>query len=592
MSININQNFKSLKGSVQIVAQAMAASSGVKVVWGNYATAYIQETGKSNRKVIHLPNLPANDENAKILTWGYLTHELAHENYTDFSVAFPTHPTKIQMFRVLEDVRIEIKSSSRYPGSKINLQRLIKSMVDANEFMSFAPGLNPSQLIVGYTSTVLRSDLLEQSTTDLSIKYEDELKTAISKGTLIKLNSLIYTVSDCDTTSDVYDLVEHIFNMLEDEKKDEEEQQQNQNAQDQSGASGSSSGNDESEGNSEGSEDENSQDEAKSNCQSNDSDGDDSSGSSSASQDENGEQDSSGSSSKSAGGNSSTLPSLESILNGTDSIDESDLGAIISEKLNELSKDGQMASVSPMTKAKLPLGLDPKTLSDVKSASNATKQRVVSLLEAKARTKVIHRSSGPAINPKRITRVISGDFTIFDKKTIGIKQNTAIQILLDISGSMSGGNDILAAQAGLSVALALDNVKGLNSAVAAFPYQNSVLELTSFSERTSGTTKRYTNAIANGGTPMSEAILTVAYDLLNQPNDRKLLLVITDGLPNNVLSCEQVIQSVSDMGIEFIGLGIGQVLPAFFKVSKSISSINELPSAMFEILKQQMLKVA
>ncbi|MGP1715714.1 MAG: hypothetical protein ACTS9Y_00915 [Methylophilus sp.] len=664
MSISTSESFRTLQGATQIVAQAFAREAGISVTFGNYATAYIG-VNKQGKKEIHLPSLPPNLEEAKILTYGFLTHEIAHENYTDFGVAIPKNSSKRSLFMVLEDVRIELLRSARYPGSKINLMRLLELLVAQNKFWTYKPGLSPSNLIVGYTSTVLRSDLLGQATTQLAQIYELDLVNSISIGAKTKLDALIYTIGDLKNTSQVIQLVDQIFDMLEDEKQDLENPQQpgaddsksdanqSQNSQGKGSDSSntqtqaseqddeqSSNPSNDSKGQGKGDDQSKSSDspDGKADNQKPDSNPSDSDDGKDDKQNQNGDQNSSddsnhsqdkqgqgkgkgqsdddssnsdqnssndsnpnpGPQSQSEGTNQQNgdgaggklASNIDSILQGKDDLGDVDLGDILSKHLNELAQQpaNQRNAVTPMLQDSLNSGVDSNLLTEVRASSNATRMRILSLLEAQAKVRKIHSNTGSKIDPKRIARVASGNFDIFTKLSRTITQNTAIEILIDISGSMQSGDRYkLALNSGLAVALALEQAKGVKVSVSAFPFANKVLKLTSFAERASGTSVRYTKAKPNGGTPMSEAIMTASYDLLSQDNDRLLCIVITDGQPDNADSCKQVIESVSEMGVEFVGLGIGVALPDYFKDSRSISKIDELPMTMFELLKRKLV---
>lgn len=635
MTINTSDSFRTLKGATQIVAQAFARDAGISVTFGNYATAYIG-VNKQGKKEIHLPSLPPNLQEAKILTYGFLTHEISHENYTDFSVTQPKNPSKRSMFMVLEDVRIELLRSARYPGSKINLARMIELLVQQNKFWTYKPDLSPSTLIIGYTSTVLRSDLLGQATTQLAAIYEQDLVKSISQGAKTKLDALIYTIGDLKNTSQVIQLTEQIFDMLEDEKQQLENPQQpgandsksdaNQNQSSQ--GAGTDTSNTQTQASEQDDEKSNnpsndSKSQAKGEDQSDDKSSDGKAGNqksdsnpSDSDDGKDGQQDPSGdkkssddsspnsdSKSQSKGSNqqngdgagNQVVSNIDSILNGNDDVGDVDLGDILSKHLNDLAQlpTNQRNAVTPMLKdTSLSLGVNSSLLSEVRSSSNATRMRITSLLEAQAKVKVIHSNSGHKIDPKRIARVVGGQYDIFKKVSRSNTQNTAVQLLIDISSSMSHEDRYtLALNSGLAVALALEGVKGVNVSVKAFPFADKVLELTSFTERASGSTARYSKVKPNGQTPMSEAIMTASYDLLNQPNDRVLLIVITDGQPNNSDSCKQVIESVSEMGVEFAGLGIGVALPDYFTNSRSIAKIEELPMTMFELLKRMLLEI-
>lgn len=673
MTINTSASFRTLQGATQIVAQAFAIEAGIRVVFGNYSTGFFCK-GKKGNKEVHIPSLPPNLEEAKIYSFGFLTHEIAHENYTDldaFMAAFPKSPVKHAMLNILEDVRIEILSSNRYPGSRINLLRLIEKLVVEGKFFPYKPGYDPTNLMLAYTSTVLRSDLLGQATTQLAQFYSQDLADSISSGAKIKLDSLIYTIGDQKSTADVIVLVNQIFDMLKDEKQSmDNPQQPGDNQQQQSKDSGQGSSNSPSQPSGQGDD--------KSNQSSNDSDGQgqkaqgnddgnqsnnsgnqsqnsdaeknqdkdaqgkggdqskddaksDDSGNQSPSNDSKSNQDSAdqgkgngqgkddspsdnSESNNPSNGNSSNQDqsgqgngnpqqsdngpggknstNIDSLLNGNEPVGDMDLGSIVSQQLNDIADlpENQRASVDPMLQEFQKTGVNSDLLSVVRGSSNATRIRILHLLEAQAKVKVTHSSSGLKLDPKRISRIVSGQLDVFKKTTKTVSQNTALVVLIDISGSMSSGNRYeLALQSGLSVAMALEQAKGVDVAVYAFPFHGKVLNLTAFGERASGTSERYFNAKPNGGTPMSEAIMTASYDLLNQRNDRKLFLTVSDGQPENADSCKQVIESISDMGVEFMGLGIGVQLPDYFQTSRSISDINELSSTMFELLKQKLL---
>ena len=97
---------------------------------------------------------------------------------------------------------------------------------------------------------------------------------------------------------------------------------------------------------------------------------------------------------------------------------------------------------------------------------------------------------------------------------------------------------------------------------------------------------------ACGGTPLAEALWWVAQALAPLSEARKIVLVVTDGLPNNLPAAKDAIGKIQMLGIELYGLGISleavkDLFPGKFRV---ISDLQSLPSAMFGLLQETLLK--
>jgi nitric oxide reductase activation protein len=80
----------------------------------------------------------------------------------------------------------------------------------------------------------------------------------------------------------------------------------------------------------------------------------------------------------------------------------------------------------------------------------------------------------------------------------------------------------------------------------------------------------------------------VAIDLIQQPQARKLLIVVTDGEPNNDDQSKQVIAAAANAGVEILGVGIGVVLNDLFTTWCTINSVDDLPKAMFGMLQNKL----
>src|SRR5690606_4755431 len=92
-----------------------------------------------------------------------------------------------------------------------------------------------------------------------------------------------------------------------------------------------------------------------------------------------------------------------------------------------------------------------------------------------------------------------------------------------------------------------------------------------------------------GSTPMAEGIQWAARQLVTRKEERKILIVATDGAPDNVVSAMAQIAAAEAMGIEVHGLGILHAgVTSLFKKSVVISSIEELPHSMVNMVRGAM----
>ncbi|MCC4104145.1 VWA domain-containing protein [Escherichia coli] len=60
---------------------------------------------------------------------------------------------------------------------------------------------------------------------------------------------------------------------------------------------------------------------------------------------------------------------------------------------------------------------------------------------------------------------------------------------------------------------------------------------------------------ATGGTPMAEAMWYAAFELTKTREERKMLIVVTDGQPQRAPACRSVIDLCERSDVEVIGIG-------------------------------------
>ena len=168
--------------------------------------------------------------------------------------------------------------------------------------------------------------------------------------------------------------------------------------------------------------------------------------------------------------------------------------------------------------------------------------------------------------------------------------DTVVHILLDISGSMTSRIE-LAGAACYSVALALTAIPGISVGVSAFPadYEEDVTATVSSLLRHGERVVNSFGIEAHGSTPMTEALWWVLGMLSIRPEHRKVVLVVTDGYPDDPETAKETITAAQRMGMEVLGIGIDA--PAIISMipgSENITDIRELAPAMFRLLQQTM----
>lgn len=86
---------------------------------------------------------------------------------------------------------------------------------------------------------------------------------------------------------------------------------------------------------------------------------------------------------------------------------------------------------------------------------------------------------------------------------------------------------------------------------------------------------------------MADAILFAASDVIRREESLKLILVITDGQPDDIGATRNIIERARDDGIHVVGLGIGTEVDSTFGPADSatVSDIGELSSSMVKLVK-------
>ena len=198
------------------------------------------------------------------------------------------------------------------------------------------------------------------------------------------------------------------------------------------------------------------------------------------------------------------------------------------------------------------------------------------------------------LDPRRLTRAYTAGMLgkthadVYKKFTVKHDHGHDVDIVIDASGSMTGSSQYLAAKAAWSAWHAVFGLPDTTVRVTEFGggSDHDVRELipvrrsASFKEMC----RRYEII---GSTPTHLGVLESIKNLLSRPGMNKLMLVVTDGAPDELDWTRRSLVSARKAGIEVVTLfigGCGFNIPQFKDVCKCVDVPNE------EELQQRMLE--
>lgn len=629
-------------GSLPIVAKAIGRRYGVNVTIGG-------DDAYTDGKTINIPALPQDgDERLKTLVNGYLDHEASHCRFTDFSVqrAGGKRPFQHWLENALEDVRIETLMGQTYPGSKKHLSDLASETVNSGLEKPCPDDVKPPQAVSAHVLHGLRWKVLGQPAMQpLADKAAKKVAELLPASTVSQLDAMLDEVRSTESTQEVIDLSARIVKFLQEEQDDLEDQDQQDDSSSQQSSSNSDE-DDEGQDEADGSESDSSEGDSEDGSEGEDGDnGDQSSGSSSKSDD--GDEQSSDSSSQGSESDADEDESNESGNSGSDSSESSDDQSGSEESDSSSSTGGDQAGsaqdaaqaiADALGAGENQLPKDPgKALRDkleqeasgqrtdrsdsvaisevvesdndgraipfdekgVRQTSARIRSRLARLMQSQRMQRSVRKRSGSRLDRRSLPKVASGDPNVrpFKAKTPSEATDTAVTVLLDRSGSMAGKRLELAGETSLSLTWALAETPGISPAVFAFPgVDEGMLDdysINSVHQRGARVDPKRFSLVEGGSTPLSSAAWAAGLDLMAAPQPRRVLLVITDGIPNEPIMARNTLERLRAAGVETLAVGIKYEIDDFlFPTNTSIFSIDELPTSLFGLLENALLNPA
>ncbi|MBB3105151.1 VWA domain-containing protein [Azomonas macrocytogenes] len=591
-----------LYNALPIVAAAYGEKFGVKVTLGG-------DQAYTNGKSINIPNVPESFGNRDAI-WGYLAHEAAHVRFTDFSVS-RAPGLHAMLTNIIEDCRIEQAMIALYPGTAHTLHETARYMVQAGHYQPVTDRDSPASMVAGYCLYWLQSEGVGQAVLRPFMQTASAiLNRVLPSGVCIRLEAILLKAVDTQSTQQAADFATAIIQMIEEEK---DKAAQNPPPPPQKGPQDHSQGQDQGRADDQtgsGSNDSPSTDNGQANADAGGPKNDASSGQSGSHSSDSAQP---GQDDADSSGPATACPASQDDHSGTA---QADLPALLQQILtatgNDLPRDAHAALLGELqglahqagdpcyqtVKQARSAGNDPQAgnrlLQTVRSHSSRLRQQLLGLVQASQQKAVRAERRGKKVDHRRLTKVLTGDSRVFSRSADKVSPNTAVHVLVDMSSSMNKGvsngkkRADIARESALSLALALEGISGVNPAVTFFAGDSHapVFSAMKHGERVQSSIGGFVFS-ATGTTPMAEALWHSAFELSKTREQRKLLIVITDGEPDNAVSCTKVIDLCERSDVEVIGIGIEtSAVTRLFSRNVVIQDAADLQKALFRLMER------
>lgn len=537
-----------LQHAYPIVAAALGRRLGIRVeIHGDRA--------RTNGDVIQLPALTDESADYRDVAWGFLAHEAAHIRWTDFDVfrLSGTHPLRLSLLNVIEDIRIEKCLRQLYPGTRRSLETTVGRVLEEGGFKLPPPTAHPGALLQAHCLLDLRSRILGQKVLNtLAIQARSQLQAVIGSALMGRVDGLLEEVERLDSTGEALSLVDRLLVLFKTSSTPGKAPGPSRQAAIPAASlvdSPRSSG----------------------------SEGDES------------------------------LANLEGEVPWNwEETPLEDLVEDLFASARSLLDRGSESLPGPT----LPVADDPPALGaqsqmlleKVRKESLPLRSSLESLVQASVERRDRHGSHGLVIDGARLARSGVLDARIFLRQSRRLKPDTAVHLLLDRSPSMSalvirpeGGparRIDLAWEATLALTMALEAIPGVNPAITAFPgawgESTRVFRVLPHGRRLNEL-RNHLGSDLDGSTPLAEALLYAASELLGTTCQRKVLLCLTDGIPDDLEAAISILQQIRASGIVVHGIGLALNVDRVFGPSISIADLRELRSALFDLCRTLMI---
>lgn len=547
-----------LKNALPIVAAAYGEKFGVKVLIQG------QDAFTDGERIV-IPTANPDDPHYQQIAWGYLAHEAAHIRHTNFDMVqkASSKPIRKALLNIIEDVRIENELAKDYPGTRRSISQVIEYMVDTQQ-MCVPEQLEPASNLQAWLLFRLRCHFLGQKAlTPLYQAVDERVRQLFPAAAMSRLSAMLTAVPSLGSTGEVLKLVDAIVAMLEEESRP---------PQDESDAdSGNDIGQD------------------ASNDSNNSSDSQTPETDSSATGDfaETGDSD-----------NSDQADNLRQALEASAAQFEPDTFAQVAEVLSEQAEGHQGVTPLSLPQAEQAMLGDEAILTLSASESAQIRARLRGMVQSSQDNRNHVKRHGLRVATHRLAASQAGESRLFIQRQPRIAPNAAVHLLVDISGSMGKpigeGNRKyfhVANEAALALAMALEGIPGVVPAVSYFPGIHQEVSIALLPKQSVRHRAACFDQKPRGCTPMAQAMWFAANSLLAQKQKRKLMIVLTDGDPDDWAATHDIVDRCRRSGFELLGIGIQtRSVEKFFPQSIVINDVKDLKRELFEVTQKLLIQ--
>ena len=547
-----------LKNALPIVAAAYGEKFGVKVLIQG------QDAFTDGERIV-IPTANPDDPHYQQIAWGYLAHEAAHIRHTNFDMVqkASSKPIRKALLNIIEDVRIENELAKDYPGTRRSISQVIEYMVDTQQ-MSVPEQLEPASNLQAWLLFRLRCHFLGQKAlTPLYQAVDERVRQLFPAAAMSRLSAMLTAVPSLASTGEVLKLVDAIVAMLKEESRP---------PQDESDAdSGNDIGQD------------------ASNDSNNSSDSQTPEADSSAMGDaaETGDSD-----------HSDQADNLRQALEASAAQFEPDTFAQVAEVLSEQAEGHQGVTPLSLPQAEQAMLGDEAILTLSASESAQIRARLRGMVQSSQDNRNHAKRQGLRVATHRLAASQAGESRLFIQRQPRIAPNAAVHLLVDISGSMGKpigeGNRKyfhVANEAALALAMALEGIPGVVPAVSYFPGVHQEVSIALLPKQSVRHRAACFDQKPRGCTPMAQAMWFAANSLLAQKQKRKLMIVLTDGDPDDWAATHDIVDRCRRSSFELLGIGIQtRSVEKFFPQSIVINDVKDLKRELFEVTQQLLIQ--
>lgn len=590
--------------------------------------AFVKTDAKTGKIIeVCLPYIPDNASEDLIASiQGFLDHEVGHILETDFVTynnAINGQPKLLQgLVNIIEDIYVERKMGERFKGSKSNLNRMhrlyIHRLTDPDYKTAKATGAHPLTIVNLLMAPAFRAkakqfefeEYLKDKWDDVS-QWFDKIEDLTDRLPLIKS-----TVESVEIAQEIYKRWSELDQQMKDEQQGEGQKKvkakPDPDGEEIEVRSKPEKGDDEQDG-------EDDQEAASGSGEKSDEEGEDEGEGSEGSEGEEDKEDGEG-----------EQESKSTVIELGDNL--SDIEEALSKEISKIVKnDLKSASYSVFTKDRDRIG--PPEIDAQKGAEHLTtleeeSKNIVGplqktferILTSRLRAYVTPGQKSGKFHASNAYRLKIGDVRVFKRKEEKTAKNTAVSILVDQSGSMSGRKIKVAMTAAYSLGCVLSKFN-TPFEILGFTTQGDYLReeddgvnyvraealdmpvYKGYGERFADLQKKMLATMAYGYGRMynnvdGECVQIAASRLSRRPEKNKILIVLSDGNPACRTSyygslndhLKQVVKEIESSPMKIMGIGImDDSVKEFYKNCVVIDEVSELPKVLLNTVRSFIL---